>query len=65
MNCRHALNTHAILVLVSTQVLTRQLMALVEMQNNPRKFSRQAQLFQRDRFLGLKVRSIALLDMAT
>lgn len=42
---------------LSLQVLTKQLLALVEMQNNPRNFSRVAQVLQRDRFLGLQVSS--------
>lgn len=40
---------------ISIQALTKQLLALVEMQNNPRNFSRIAQVRQQDRFLGLQV----------
>lgn len=42
------------------QVLTKQFLALVEMQNNPRNFSKIAQVLQRDRVAGLQVGTFVL-----
>lgn len=57
----HSAACFATNVIVSTQpvpfpqVLTKQFLALVEMQNNPRNFSKIAQVVQRDRVVGLQV----------